>query len=867
MIKQQLKLKLLFFNIIFLVCLFCFNSCDNGFKAVAISNSNFSSEGTPNTGSNNPPGQSGPNIETVSSFPEVTSYNKLLEFIDPPPVSPLILKEYPPYKTQVLDKAFAMVYVRLPRTQGTMAEVNYLGTIYNNIKNWDAYDKLPEVSFQLSRFSAPGQLVYRGRDGKEKIIFDCMNKTPSCVPMDPAVSFDGKRIIFSVVYGEAKQLFEFGEYYPNKILTNVTHAKLFIYDVATEQLLELPSVAGTHDTGPVFLPDGKIMFTSTRVQQFMTSHYFWGQRTNPQLQLWVMDGDGANAHRVGPHDTDSALHPYVMSNGHVLFSTWQISHLRAHSSNNGSVGNPGTIDNKFWLASVDYTGGNWNAVFGAHIKGVSTGSLSILTIKAMHFVAETSDGWLCTTDYYRANNLGGGAITCWQAEEVGNEGRGPSEVSKDGEFIFSPRNVLPVAKWANSDDTEAKKIDGVYVGKLRDPYGLPGNQLLLSYMRGFCTSVQGRFSVIKRQDVDIGCDAGIYHTTQIPSNHPNDLKLIIDRPEWHEIMPKVVEPYSFIYGKVKPDTPPVKRDSHGRCILASSSMESEIEPKNYSFNSPSPCAKRGCKSAYIPTENIKAMRFWEVLPNSTREVHKNNIGHRHKLLGDVALLKDGSFAVELPCNTPYVMAGIDHNGAVVTRDQVTQSLRPGEVRTCTGCHLHSKPGRPFEHSLASKMSAFPALGKSKVPEVKNSGLHVQDKSPVLYDFKTHVQPIFENKCLSCHSGDNAAAGLRLDIPGHDNTSTWYRLVWDYQQTYVPAEFKWVAEARLEKPNASKYVNSVFAINSLLLWKVANKRLDGTTDSASDVDIDFGKDHPTDITNEEFHIIKNWLDAGAYHGRE
>ncbi|MCB1976052.1 MAG: hypothetical protein KDE66_03425, partial [Nitrosomonas sp.] len=50
-----------------------------------------------------------------------------------------------------------------------------------------------------------------------------------------------------------------------------------------------------------------------------------------------------------------------------------------------------------------------------------------------------------------------------------------------------------------------------------------------------------------------GCDTGIYRATRIPSQHPSDLEMIVDSPDWHEIMARAVVPYSAIHGVDHPE--------------------------------------------------------------------------------------------------------------------------------------------------------------------------------------------------------------------------------------------------------------------------------------------------------------------------
>lgn len=122
----------------------------------------------------------------------------------------------------------------------------------------------------------------------------------------------------------------------------------------------------------------------------------------------------------------------------------------------------------------------------------------------------------------------------------------------------------------------------------------------------------------------------------------------------------------------------------------------------------------------------------------------------------------------------------------------------------------------------------------------------------------------------------AGNGLRFDIPGTSlltaanptAASSWYRIVWDNtlyfvtnKKSYLPVQPS--TNYALEKPHTSLYVHATFALESMFLWKIANKRLDGRTDAQYPLDIDFGANHPTSITEDEIRIIRDWIDAGAF----
>ncbi|HRK57115.1 MAG TPA: hypothetical protein PLQ67_06275, partial [Burkholderiaceae bacterium] len=832
----------------------------------------------------------------------------------------------------VKDDKFGLVYVRIARSAELFTYTDSNGQKIT-IKNMDVYDRLPEASNKTEGMSAPGQLVYRDPNGAEKILFDCcadgLCKTPkahpqnyACLPMDPAVSFDGKEVVFSVLY-RPYSAFKIWPYPESSQIKNLLkgrqgYAKIIRMDIASGQVLsDWGAQEEVFDMGPVFLPlkagesesTRKVLFTSTRAQDSgsIMPNVAVAHNGEHSLQTWIANKDGTGAYRTGHHDFDAALHPFVHSNGNVYFSSLVQNHYFPFQHGNGSPQGATTTDNLLWIMSMDQTGGTLASIFGAHIGHHSdrVEDLSfyypenpraigvpwedyINSYKALHFLGETSGGWLCTTSYYRGNNLGGGKIHCWAPEAEGVEGAYVPEAPEPGN-IFRPRKFINFSTWATSADTPSRQdASGNYMGKVRDPEGLTGNHLMLTYMKGLCFSALNPvLSDPKYQAVPVGCDAGIYRSTVVPSRSPKDLVAIVDRPEFHEFMGRVVMPYSWRYGKTQP-TPMVvadKRDSLGRCILASSSMQTETQPhQGYkkAFD-PEPCGVQGCKLVNVSMDEVKAIRFWKIDANRKHyslinddDIRSPNAltGNAMTLLGDVALRADGSMAAELPCDTPYVMAGVDAEGRSVLRDSFPQSLRQGEVRTCGGCHLHSRSGPDIHQSIAFQdLNNVPVLGKGVLPLMKGGAIVNASAAPKRYDFKTDVFPILQTRCASCHGASKAEAGLRLDIAGYKLDSTYGRLVWDARQLYVDPAFKFKHpvyadghpyQTIIARPYTSKYMHEAFARQSLFYWKAAGKRTDGMTDAQASDDIDFGPAHVVPgITAEELRTISNWIDNGAY----
>lgn len=727
----------------------------------------------------------------------------------------------------------AIVYVRVPRSEGPLQFVDDTGK-QEVIETPDLWDRLPDTSHMLHGFNAPGQLVLRHGDGTESVLFDCFQSKVPCVPLDPMVSPDGTEVIFAVYRAERlRHPRKLGATLPAAYLDPPLEAQLHRVDLASGRVTPLQHTPGTFDVSPAWLADGRILFASSRADTLRPLLDRIGGSGRAVLQLYTANADGSGAVNIAPHEVAGALHPYVLDSGRIIYSSQWLSHNLPYFKNNGSVNWPATLGNMWLVMDMDGAGGDMTALLGAHRMPFQAGGRT-KTMKALHFLGQRNNGDICATNYYRGNNLGLGDILCWPPEPVGVEGELPN---------FLPRDLYTVANWSKSNDEGSFQKDGVFLGKIGYPEGLDDNQLLLSLGRGFCTQVSGSASGflsrgLDRQPEKRACDVGVYRTTRIPSVDLEDLQPVVDRDNWHEFGARVVRARELARY-------PMRQTDDRSCQLASSNagaaQTGPLRPYDFNENYLTAANNGSEIDGLVHVRELAAIRFWEVTPNRRGEMgFRNSPGHRLRLLGDVPLLADKSFKVQLPCDTPYLMAGIDGAGRVIKRDQVPQSLRPGEKRVCTGCHLHSKKGRPYEQSLAFGATAVPLLKSSPVPT-----------------YSGDIRPIFERRCLSCHVDD---------VP----LMNYEKLVWDIFQVHVPAQTRvQLSDSKrsnkrygLQRPYSSKYVNTMYARESLLYWKAVNERTDGRRDSTYADDIDFGADHPVMLTEEEITTLALWLDSGA-----
>ena len=864
-----------------------------------------------------------------------------------------------------LPVAFAqegIVYSRCERTTatyeltGTVTINGQTQTITRTMKGLDVYDVLPDVTNFLTGFTAPCDLVYRDPAGVETVIYDCSStstQASSCAALDPSVSFDGKTIAFSVFRGSLKNHTEpidtrvlhpdadkadLGWHtLPNKKL-QTTGAHLHFYSIETQKTVTIPFTASVYDSGPAFISNTRVAFTSTRDEH--TTTVVWGS-TGSRIgtRIWTVDIDGKNPDLASHHSLSQEQHPFMLRDGRLAYSSWQIFGGLPFRYGNGTPGGFTTLDNLFHIYAQDPDGAGNFPIYGQH-SGEHKASYFGEDHVAAHFITQTSDNRVWFTDYYRGNNNGLGALIGVIPEPKGQEGISPQEANHHGDF-YVPRDVINFAAWTNNGDNMSMALvspaithpnykDSIpFAGRVGHPSALPNNDLMLVWGKGACSTVAGSqvysalgkpvppatsgwgggvaMNVITSLNMDIpGCDAGIYRATTIPSNHPNDLQMIVDSPDWHEIMARAVVPYSAIHGVDHPNIIERSdiRTTHASLVTgtpfgllgAASITDRETHPEGgihfageHQFN------LQGTDTIDYTDDELCGVRILGNMPNRSSSSYfdiANYAGERVSILGELPVLNrnadgtraidtsghpDTSFLVRMPANTPYMMQGIDCDGRTLNTDQTWQSLRPGEVKTCDGCHVHSgTPRTQFKQTFAATTNyTIPRLGEGTVPLLTGkSGNTVNTRSVPGYgmqiEFTRDIKPIFDQHCIACHGGSSPAAGLALDITGGVNNApdtTWWCLVADRKQSCVAADKQMDTGAGLvfRRPQLTRYIRAFNSRGSLLYWKAANQRTDNRTDSQYADDIDFGAAHPTSITADELGLLSRWIDIGAPGG--
>jgi hypothetical protein len=663
----------------------------------------------------------------------------------------------------------------------------------------------------------PGSdLVLLHPDGSEDVLVEGGDGAIA----DPYVSFDGRWIYYVLFHDQTKQA-AWG--YPQG------GSDLYKIHVASRKIVRLTHQERTPNTGilsdketqgmPVFnlgpcpAPDGQVVFTSNR-------NFFEAPKgyTRGSFQLFAMDKDGANVEMIGYLNLASALHPVILRDGRVMFSSYESQALR-------DLRNWG-----LWFIYPDGTG--WGSVVSS-FQGADV----------YHFHTQLSDGSIVFEGYYNLNNFGFGTLykmPAGPAENYSSFGPGdrndarnpPQENPRHPRFSFTPYGLESLTRFVSSFDSPARLSDrddpdSPRVGKFTHPCGAPDNHLLAVWSPGSVNS-NGSY----RKDHLPRIDSGIYLIKGgDPIDEPAQMLLIKNDPAYNEQWPRPVVPYKRIYGVEQPDRrEPLANDGSASAhlpegsafgLVGTSSLYKResitggavaqgsvtaVSPRQDKlkglrpFNSYRPGVdhwfSQGSDCGLYENVDIHAIRIVAQEPTSQRKRRFWNWGdERYRILGEIPVRKfradgsqpedpdgnpDTSFLARIPADTSFTFQTLDKYGMSLNMAQTWHQVRPGEIRNnCGGCHAHSQKPTGFSLTAAANSRynvldlalQTPLLTTKEHDEsgkkwdvADTTGLHFEKKGAVDVEFYRDLVPIFKRSCSGCHSKDNPKpkANLVLD---------------------------------------------------------------------------------------------------------
>jgi len=344
------------------------------------------------------------------------------------------------------------------------------------------------------------------------------------------------------------------------------------------------------------------------------------------------------------------------------------------------------------------------------------------------------------------------------------------------------------------------------------PYPLGGNAMLVSRR-----AAQGKANYgICRFNADTGKTEVVFDT---PEHHEVQAKVVRERPvpdgRSTVVMPKFTT--GILYGL--------------NCYDTTLPMRSHLVPGSI---------KRLRVIEGVPSQPAALPAQGEAGPSRTRTGVPVPLTGR-RLLGEAPIEKDGSFNIEVPCDTPVALQILDEQGMALATCRWTW-VRPWEKRGCIGCH--EDPERIPENKFVLALRR-PSNRLTLPPERRRS-----------VGFREHVMPIVRAKCSAaeCHGG--AKTPPRLADSGAQAGD-------GSRQAYQALLAATISTDGKAAP-VGKYVEPGRARTSPLVWSLCGKKTARPWDQAR-ASKEIEKMPPpghTSLTEDEVRALIEWIDLGA-----
>jgi hypothetical protein len=231
--------------------------------------------------------------------------------------------------------------------------------------------------------------------------------------------------------------------------------------------------------------------------------------------------------------------------------------------------------------------------------------------------------------------------------------------------------------------------------------------------------------------------------------------------------------------------------------------------------------------------------------------------------GVVPVEDDGSAYFVVPANRSIFLQALDENFREIQRERTYVNYAPGEVRSCNGCHGQARHAVPPADAAANKaLLREPSVPQPQPCDLAENGGSGQAGQVIHYP--TDIQPIFNAKCVSCHGASEPAGGLRLtgEITEFYNTS-YEELAKRELAGPIIAEFtSFLTGDRGNYNGAYLPPRSLGCATSTLMTLLTDPQ---HAKNAKD-------DHSRMLTPMELMVVSRWVDTnyqfyGSYFGRQ
>jgi hypothetical protein len=512
-----------------------------------------------------------------------------------------------------------------------------------------------------------------------------------------------------------------------------------------------------HDVSPHYLPDGRIVFSSTRQRQSQAVLLDEGkpqfpaldeQRNEPGFVLHVMNADGSDIHQISfnqSHDRDAS----VLLNGQVVYTRWDRAFGATSAQSLYRMNPDGTGLELYYGAESHATGFQNQVIQFLQPRVLQNGRVAVI---ARPFTGSEFGGDVLSIDAetYVENTQpllpNRGVLTGpAQSRLVANDVRilpgtpSPGGVFADAFPLHDGTNRMFVS-WSMCRLIEDSRIVPCTEDRLDDPDAVPAPVLYGLWMYDIATG------------------------TQLPVIAPVEGQMFA---EVITLMPRVLPP--VILDKV----PGVDLDATlvgenvGVLDIRSVYDIDGIDTANPDIATLADPAQRTANQR--PQRFLRIVKAVSIPDDDVRDFRQSAFGaspYMREIIGYAPVEPDGSVRVKVPANVALAIDVVDVNvRRTLSRHSNWLQVRPGEVVRCNGCH-DPDPDNLQSHGRANLFASANAGAPT-------TGLPFPNTDPALFaDFgETMAQTRARHSC----SSDNCRSM-------NPTTDVVYEDVWTHQPT-------------------------------------------------------------------------------------
>ena len=579
---------------------------------------------------------------------------------------------------------------------------------------------------------------------------------------------------------------------------------------------------GTDDMDPCYLPDGDIAFISTRCHygilcndrdQFTTTVLYRLERSAP------LEARKAGAHLTKlTNSSVSEASPTVLPDGRIMYTRWEYV-------------DKGAVAVKcLWAMRPDGTGSS--EIYGNTISNPPT------LIYGRPIPNPASQYVVLGTPHCPQNGMGTVILL-----DMNKPIRTPEPMT----YVTSDVRVHHEDSWRGpGKDKRGRPIttrtkDGTTVRLFKEPYPLS----------------EKLFIVPMKAPGPRWADSRAYDLVFLEGT--GKTSLILDDPEFSCFLPFPLRP------RTRPPvvTSPIDKN------LAEKGLATCMVTDIYHGMENTP---RGTIKYIRILEQVPrpwtARRYWGLLKDNYDQQHAVVTKDTHLGLkvqhGVVPVEEDGSAHFTVPADKNIFFQALDENYMAVQTERTYVNYRPGEMRSCIGCHETPEETASLTHAAVRQALKRPASTPGPQPG--------EAKGQRLLDYVADVQTVWDKHCIKCHSGKEPKGKLDLSGTMTEFFNVSYESLLPQQGKYrVKSDRKLIPIIAENHPKMGNVhylpARSLGSHASVLAYMLSK----GKTNLRDPKQLErakalLEKHTKVDLSREELLRVTNWIDTNAqYYG--